>query len=134
MRKYSRAGARTTWSRGLGDRPAALLRLRPPGSHQNGATNPAPRLADGESRSNVTCNPFPRRNDSRPSCPACRFRVELQGVTTSLHAHFAIQPDYALNDLAVLASYRWRPALALQVGAGRRFTSRYGARANCARS
>jgi hypothetical protein len=52
-----------------------------------------------------------------------RFRVELQGVTTSLHADFAIQPDYALNELAVLTSYQWRPALALQVGAGRRFTS-----------
>ena len=52
-----------------------------------------------------------------------RFRVELQGVTTSLHADFAIQPDYALNEVAVLGAYRWRPALSMQLGASRRFTS-----------
>lgn len=52
-----------------------------------------------------------------------RWRLEVRGSTASLHADFAIQPDYAVNELAVLGSYRWRPALALQVGAARRFTS-----------
>lgn len=52
-----------------------------------------------------------------------RFRVELQGMTTSLHADFTIQPDYALDEVAVLAAYRWRPALSLQLGGSRRFTS-----------
>jgi hypothetical protein len=51
-----------------------------------------------------------------------RFRVELRGVTSSLHADFAIQPDYALDELSVLGSYRWYPALSVQLGAGRRFT------------
>jgi hypothetical protein len=52
-----------------------------------------------------------------------RWRVDVEGTTASLHADFAIQPDYAVNELAVLGTYRWRPALALQLGAGRRFTS-----------
>jgi hypothetical protein len=52
-----------------------------------------------------------------------RWRVDVQGLTASLRADFAIQPDYAVNELAVLATYRWRPALALQLGAARRFTS-----------
>ena len=51
------------------------------------------------------------------------WRLEVRGSTASLHADFAIQPDYTVNELAVLGSYRWRPALALQVGAARRFTS-----------
>jgi len=52
-----------------------------------------------------------------------RFRVEVQGLTASLQADFALQPDYALNELSVLGTYRWRPALSIQVGGGRRFTS-----------
>jgi hypothetical protein len=52
-----------------------------------------------------------------------RWRIDAQGLTASLKADFDIQPDYAVNELAVLGTYRWRPALALQVGAGRRFAS-----------
>jgi len=51
-----------------------------------------------------------------------RWRLQVRGSTASLHADFAIQPDYAVNELAVLGSYRWRPALTLQLGAARRFT------------
>lgn len=52
-----------------------------------------------------------------------RYRVDVQALTASLHADFAIQPDYAVHELSLLATYRWRPALAFQLGAGRRFTS-----------
>ena len=51
-----------------------------------------------------------------------RWRLQVRGSTASLHADFGIQPDYAVNELAVLGSYRWRPALTLQLGAARRFT------------
>jgi hypothetical protein len=52
-----------------------------------------------------------------------RYRVDVQALTASLDADFSIQPDYALHELSLLATYRWRPALSFQLGAGRRFTS-----------
>jgi hypothetical protein len=51
------------------------------------------------------------------------FRLDVSAQTASLHADFDIQPDYAVNELALLGTYRWRPALAFQLGAARRFTS-----------
>ena len=52
-----------------------------------------------------------------------RFRWEVQGETASLDADYSLQGDYAVRELSVLALYRWRPSFALQLGAGRRFTS-----------
>ena len=52
-----------------------------------------------------------------------RYRVDLRALTASLDADFALQPDYAVHELALLATYRWRTALAFQLGAGRRFTN-----------
>jgi len=52
-----------------------------------------------------------------------RVRIEVQGMTASLRGDFSIQPDYAINELSVLGTYRWREAVALQLGAARRFTS-----------
>jgi hypothetical protein len=52
-----------------------------------------------------------------------RFRLEVRGVTASLHADFSVQPDYALHELSASASYVWGPRLWLQVGVGRRFVS-----------
>jgi hypothetical protein len=50
-----------------------------------------------------------------------RFRLEARGLTASLHADFSIQPDYAMHEIEGLATYLWRPLLALQVGVSRRF-------------
>jgi hypothetical protein len=52
-----------------------------------------------------------------------RFRVEVQGMTASLRGDFSLQPDYAVNELSVLGTFRWREAVSLQLGAGRRHTS-----------
>jgi hypothetical protein len=52
-----------------------------------------------------------------------RVRIEVQGLTASLRGDFSTQPDYAVNELSVLGTYRWREAVALQLGASRRFTS-----------
>lgn len=52
-----------------------------------------------------------------------RVRIEVQGLTASLRGDFSIQPDYAINELSVLGTYRWREAVAVQLGAARRFTS-----------
>jgi hypothetical protein len=52
-----------------------------------------------------------------------RYRVDIKALTASLNADFSIQPDYAVNELSFLATYRWRPVLSFQLGAGRRFTS-----------
>jgi hypothetical protein len=51
-----------------------------------------------------------------------RWRLDVEGRTASLRADFTVQPDYAVDELSVLGTYRWRPALELQLGAGRRFT------------
>jgi hypothetical protein len=50
-----------------------------------------------------------------------RFRLEARGLTASLKADFSSQPDYALHQVDVTATYLWRPRLGLQVGAARRF-------------
>lgn len=52
-----------------------------------------------------------------------RYQVEVQALTASLHADFKIQPNYAVHELSLLTTYRWRPALSFQVGVGRRFTN-----------
>jgi hypothetical protein len=52
-----------------------------------------------------------------------RYQVDVQALTASLHADFKIQPNYAVHELSLLTTYRWRPALSFQLGAGRRFTS-----------
>jgi hypothetical protein len=52
-----------------------------------------------------------------------RYRVDVQALTASLNADFSIQPDFAVHELSVLATYRWRPVLSFQLGAGRRFIS-----------
>jgi hypothetical protein len=52
-----------------------------------------------------------------------RYRVDMQALTASLDGDFSIQPDYAVHELSLLATYRWRPVLSFQLGAGRRFTS-----------
>jgi hypothetical protein len=52
-----------------------------------------------------------------------RFRLEARGLTTSLRADFAIQPDYTFHELEAIATYTgWAP-LAFQLGIGRRFTA-----------
>ena len=51
------------------------------------------------------------------------FRAEVRGETASLHADFSVQPDYSVGDLSALVLYRWWPALALEIGAGRRLVS-----------
>jgi hypothetical protein len=52
-----------------------------------------------------------------------RYRLNLRALTASLDADFKIQPDYAVHELSLLATYQWRSGLAFQLGAGRRFTS-----------
>jgi hypothetical protein len=52
-----------------------------------------------------------------------RYRLDVRAATASLDADFTIQPNYAVHEVSLLATYRWRPALSFQIGAGRRFTS-----------
>jgi hypothetical protein len=52
-----------------------------------------------------------------------RYRVDLRAATASLDADFAIQPNYAMHEVSLLATYHWRPSLSFQAGWGRRFTS-----------
>jgi len=50
-----------------------------------------------------------------------RWSVQARGYTASLRADFSVQPDYALDGVDLLGAYSWRPYLAIQAGAGRRF-------------
>jgi hypothetical protein len=52
-----------------------------------------------------------------------RFRAEASYLHAALEADFSIQPDYNLNQVDVYLSWFWRPYLAAQIGAARRFTS-----------
>lgn len=52
-----------------------------------------------------------------------RFRLQAAGLTTSLRGEFSVQPDYAMHQLELLASYLWRPYLAVEAGFTRRFVS-----------
>jgi hypothetical protein len=50
-----------------------------------------------------------------------RVEVMARGLTSSLGADFSVQPDYALHELELLASYDWRHGLSGYIGLGRRF-------------
>ena len=50
-----------------------------------------------------------------------RFHLEARALTASLQADFSLQPDYALHQFDLNLTYRWRPLLGFQLGAGRRF-------------
>jgi hypothetical protein len=50
-----------------------------------------------------------------------RLAVTARGMTSSLKADFSVQPDYALHELELLASYDWRAGLSGYIGFGRRF-------------
>jgi hypothetical protein len=52
-----------------------------------------------------------------------RFRLDVRYLHASLRADFSIQPDYDVDEVDVAATYFWRPYLAAQIGAARRFTS-----------
>jgi hypothetical protein len=52
-----------------------------------------------------------------------RVALDVRGLTTSLKADFSVQPDYAMNVLEGIVTYRWRAPLAFQVGIERRFLS-----------
>jgi hypothetical protein len=50
-----------------------------------------------------------------------RFRFEVRGLTASLRANYNVQPDYALHELSVTASFVWGPRLWVQAGVERHF-------------
>jgi hypothetical protein len=52
-----------------------------------------------------------------------RFRVEGRVLHAALRGDFSLQPDYHVDEIDVTGSWFWRPFLAFQVGAGRRFMS-----------
>jgi hypothetical protein len=52
-----------------------------------------------------------------------KFRVETRALHAALRADFSIQPDYHVDQLDLSGSWFWRPYLALQLGATRRFTA-----------
>jgi hypothetical protein len=52
-----------------------------------------------------------------------RFLLEARALTATLDADFSVQPDYALHELNLAATYWWRPALGVRLAAGRRFVS-----------
>jgi hypothetical protein len=52
-----------------------------------------------------------------------RFRVEARYLHAALRADFSIQQDYNLDQLDLAVTWFWRPYLAAQVGAARRFIS-----------
>jgi hypothetical protein len=52
-----------------------------------------------------------------------RFLFEGRAQTASVDGEFSVQPDYAINELALQATYLWRPALGVLVGIERRFIS-----------
>jgi hypothetical protein len=52
-----------------------------------------------------------------------KFRVETRGLHAALRADFSIQPDYDVDQIDLTGSWFWRPYLALQLGAMRRFTA-----------
>jgi hypothetical protein len=52
-----------------------------------------------------------------------RFRAEVSYLHAALEADYSIQPDYNLDQLDLSLSWFWRPYLAAQIGAARRFTS-----------
>jgi hypothetical protein len=52
-----------------------------------------------------------------------RFRIEARALHAALHADFSTQSDYNVDQLDLTGSWFWRPYLALQLGAGRRFMS-----------
>jgi hypothetical protein len=52
-----------------------------------------------------------------------RFRVEGRVLHAALRADFSLQPDYHVDEIDLTGSWFWRPFLAFQVGAARRFVS-----------
>jgi hypothetical protein len=52
-----------------------------------------------------------------------RLRAEARYLHAALSADFSIQPDYNVDELDLTVSWFWRPYLAAQVGAARRFVS-----------
>ncbi len=52
-----------------------------------------------------------------------KFRVEARALHATLRADFSIQPDYDVDQIDLSGSWFWRPYLALQLGATRRFTA-----------
>jgi hypothetical protein len=52
-----------------------------------------------------------------------RTRLEARGLTTALEAPSSEQRDYAMHELEMVATYRWRPPLSFQIAVERRFLS-----------
>lgn len=52
-----------------------------------------------------------------------RFRAEASFLHAGLQADFSSQPDYDVDEVDLVVSWFWKPYLAAQVGAFRRFTS-----------
>jgi hypothetical protein len=52
-----------------------------------------------------------------------RFRAEVSYLHAALKADYSIQPDYNVDQVDLSLSWFWRPYLAAQIGAARRFTS-----------
>jgi hypothetical protein len=52
-----------------------------------------------------------------------KFRVEARALHATLRADFSVQPDYDVDQVDLSGSWFWRPYLALQLGATRRFTA-----------
>jgi len=52
-----------------------------------------------------------------------RWRVEGRYFHAALQADFSVQPDYDMDELALAATWFWRPYLAPQLGVTRRFVS-----------
>lgn len=52
-----------------------------------------------------------------------RLRVEGRFVHAALQADFSVQPDYNVDQFDVIATWYWRPYLAVHAGLGRRFMS-----------
>lgn len=51
------------------------------------------------------------------------FRAEVRYLHAALSADFSIQPDYNVDEIDLVVTWFWRPYLAAQIGAARRFVS-----------
>jgi hypothetical protein len=52
-----------------------------------------------------------------------RFRAVARYLHAALSADFSIQPDYNVDEVDLVVTWFWRPYLAAQIGAARRFIS-----------
>lgn len=50
-----------------------------------------------------------------------RLRAEARYLHAGLSADFSLQPDYNVNEVDLMVTWFWRPYLAAQIGAARRF-------------